>query len=83
MKGCKSPEYSEAKLLFPEMRGTSESIALKSVHQDGACASYNKIVVYCNNCIFLFFKLFSKMLFKRRAVFGFFVCNFVNKTAVD
>merc|ERR1719376_211998 len=51
----------------------------ESVHQDAAFASCNNmIVVYCNNCIFVF-KLFSQNVLQKKR---FFLCNFVNKSAV-
>lgn len=71
--------------MFPLTRVRSILNALKSVHCDGAMASYNKIVVCCNNFVFFFssfLNYFPKMLFRRRVVFAF-LCNFVNTTAVD
>lgn len=72
-RGFNIPDALRQRLMFPVVRVCRKN-ALKTVHLDGAIASCNKIVVYCNNFIFLFLNYFPKMLFRRRAVLLW--CNF-------
>lgn len=53
-EGLHIPHALRQRPVFPLTRVRSILNALKSLHCDGAMASYNKIVVCCNNFVFFF-----------------------------